>query len=55
MRGVVSILVGYGDRTRVELVNGVDHCPLELCLVLHKVFCELQVENISVSVWNCCW
>jgi len=29
-------------------------CPLELCLVLRKVFCGLQVENISVSVLDCC-
>jgi len=40
----------------MKLFNGVYHCPLELCLVLHKIFCRLQVVNISVSVvHSCCW
>jgi len=38
MQEVVSILVGKGDEARVELFNGIYHCPLELYLVLNKVF-----------------
>jgi len=39
MNEVVSILVAEGDAMRVELFNSVYHCPLELYLVLRKLFC----------------
>jgi len=42
----MSILVGYGDGTRVELFNVGYHCPLELCLACSRsidVDCRLGI------------